>query len=211
MRPACARSSNAGLRVGRSAMNTSSWTPGNSLERAHTPTALAMRPGVLRRLRDSRQRQARATLRASRPNTSGKEARIPRSRRQRTRTRSSRNARWLAVLPSRFTLRGHLDGCVVTAFLKNACAAPMPRSAHSRKSADLPACRPPDTGSAIGLARQSMSRRRARRNSRVARAEPIASRTLARSARPSAGSSYVTYRSHARPSWPPDLDRSAGR
>src|SRR4026208_2301392 len=67
MRPACARSSNAGLRVGRSAMNTSSWTPGSSLEWVHTPTALAMRPGVLRRLRDSRQHQARATPRASNP------------------------------------------------------------------------------------------------------------------------------------------------
>ncbi|MEX0734490.1 MAG: NAD(P)-dependent oxidoreductase [Steroidobacteraceae bacterium] len=66
-RQACARSSNAGLRVGRSAMNTSSWTPGSSLEPAHTPAAPAMRRAVPRRLRDSRQRQAGVTLRASRP------------------------------------------------------------------------------------------------------------------------------------------------
>jgi hypothetical protein len=64
MRQACARSSSAGSRVGRSAMNTSSWTAGSSPEQVPTPTAPAMRPGVPRRRRDSKQRPARAERRA---------------------------------------------------------------------------------------------------------------------------------------------------
>src|SRR4030088_2817231 len=59
MRQACARSSSAGSRVGRSAMNISSWTAGSSPEQVTTPKAPAMRLGLPRRRHDSRQRQAR--------------------------------------------------------------------------------------------------------------------------------------------------------
>jgi hypothetical protein len=99
-------------------------------------------------------------------------------------------ARWLAVLPSKLTVRGHLSACVATALRKNARLPPGcdRRTTGGRRT--YRAGRLPGTGNVCLLARRRRFRPRARRSPLAARIVPSASRIPAHSAIPSGESSY---------------------